>query len=395
MAYEYDKQADPGEGLRLHLNENTAGCSPRVLDALRTLTAHDLAFYPDYAAVNRDCARFLGVSENQLLLTNGLDEGILAASIAYLQREPPSGVDTPSAERGGERPASAPAETMIDEPAPQQDASANPASAATAAAAGAAEAIIVEPAFGMYADCVDATGGRVITISPLPEFEFPLDDTLAAITSRTRLVFLTSPGNPTGLLIPRDALRAIATRLPAGALLVLDEAYADFTDEHFLDELPRWPNIVIGRTFAKSYGLAAVRIGAMIGAPDVIARLRRSLPPYTINVIAATVLGVALADRAHVDAYRQQVRASRDLLYAACDRWGLHYWRSEANFVLVRVGDSAKAKTIVDQLAARKIFVRDRSNQPGCAGCVRITTGVIEHTQACIAALEEVLCVEA
>jgi histidinol-phosphate aminotransferase len=359
MAYEYDKQADPGEGLRLHLNENTAGCSPRVLDALRTLTAHDLAFYPDYAAVYRDCARFLGIDEDRLLLTNGLDEGLLAASIAYLQREPARQAN------------------------------------AEAAAALAAEAIIVEPAFGMYADCVDATGGRVVTVAPLPDFTFPLDATLAAITPRTRLVFLTSPGNPTGLLIPREALRAIATKLTAGALVVLDEAYADFTDEHFLDELPRWPNIVIGRTFAKSYGLAAVRIGAMIGAPDVIARLRRSLPPYTINVIAATVLGAALADRAHVDGYRQQVTASRTLLYAACDRWGLTYWRSEANFVLVRVGDTQKAKSIVDQLAARKIFVRDRSNQPGCAGCIRITTGIIEHTQACIAALEEVLCVEA
>jgi histidinol-phosphate aminotransferase len=369
MPYEYDKQPDPGEGLRLHLNENTAGCSPRVLEALRALTAQDLAFYPDYAAAYRGCAQFLGIDEDRLLLTNGLDEGLLAASIAYLQR-------TPALARGaGDRVHDGESHGGVD--------------------AGAAEAIIVEPAFGMYADCVAATGGRVITIAPLPEFAFPLDATLAAITPRTRLVFLTSPGNPTGLLIPREALRAIAATLPADAILVLDEAYADFTDEHFLDELPRWPNIVIGRTFAKSYGLAAVRIGAMIGAPDVIARLRRSLPPYTINVIASTVLSAALNDRAYVAWYRQQVEASRALLYAACDRWGLQYWRSEANFVLVRVGDNAKARSIVDQLMTRRIFVRDRSTQPGCAGCIRITTGIIEHTQACIAALEEVLCVEA
>jgi histidinol-phosphate aminotransferase len=377
MSHEYDRQPDPGEGLRLHLNENTAGCSPRVVEALRRLNVCDLAFYPDYAAVNRDCARFLGVTEDRLLLTNGLDEGLLAASIAYLQR--------------------------------------------SSDGSGLAEAIIVEPAFGMYADCVEATGGRVVSVSPLPDFAFPLEATLAAITPRTRLVFLTSPGNPTGLLIPREALRAIAAQLPPGALVVLDEAYADFTDEHFLDELPRWPNIVIGRTFAKSYGLAAVRIGAMIGAADVIARLRRSLPPYSINVMASTVLSAALADQAHVAWYREQVRESRELLYAACDRWGLKYWRSHANFVLVRVGEAAglpapavsasasapnadgnasaeakaKAKEIVDQLAARRVFVRDRSTQPGCAGCIRITTGIVEHTQACIAALEEVLCAEA
>src|SRR5262249_38962940 len=199
MAHEYDKQADPGEGLRLHLNENTAGCSPRVVEALRRLTTHDLAFYPDYTAVNRDCARFLGVSEDRLLLTNGLDEGLLAASIAYLQREP------------------------------ERERESRPGR-------GAPEAIIVEPAFGMYADCAEATGGRVVSVAPLPDFEFPLDATLAAITPATRLVFLTSPGNPTGLLVPRAALRAIATGVPPGALVVLDEAYADFTEEHFLDE---------------------------------------------------------------------------------------------------------------------------------------------------------------
>jgi histidinol-phosphate aminotransferase len=345
---QYDRLPDPGEGLRLHLNENTAGCSPRVIDALQRLTAQDLAFYPDYTAVNRDCARFLGVEEERLLLTNGLDEGLLAACIANLQRD-----------AGG---------------AP-------------------GEAIIVEPAFGMYADVVSATGGVIVTIQPEPDFAFPLDATLAAITPRTRLVFLTSPGNPTGLLIPREALRAIAKNLPAGALLFLDEAYADFTDEHFLDELPQWPNIVIGRTFAKSYGLAAVRIGAVIGAADAIARLRRSLPPYSINVMAATVLSAALNDREYVNWYRQQVERSRALVYDACNRLGLHYWRSHANFVLVRVGDDAPA--IVDALAERKIFVRDRSTQPGCAGCIRITTGVIEHTEACLAALEEVLCARA
>jgi len=345
---QYERLPDPGDGLRLHLNENTAGCSPRVVEALRRLTPHDLAFYPDYTAVHRTTARFLGVEDERLLLVNGLDEGLFAAAIACLQRDP---------------------------------------------LGRASEAIIVEPAFGVYADCVGATGGTIVTVPPEPDFAFPLDAILRAITPRTRLVFLTSPGNPTGLLVPRDALRAIATRLPEAALLFLDEAYADFTDEHFLDELPRWPNVVVGRTFAKSYGLAAVRIGAVVGHADAIARLRRSLPPYSLNVMAATALPAALEDRAFVGWYRLQVEQSRELVYAACDRWGLPYWRSHANFVLVRVGPAAPA--IVDALAERRIFVRDRSTQPGCAGCIRVTTGVVEHTAACLAALEEVLCARA
>ena len=169
------------------------------------------------------------------------------------------------------------------------------------------EAIIVEPAFGMYADCVEATGGRVVTVLPRPDFVFPFEETLAAITPATRLVFLTSPGNPTGVLISHEAVRAVAAALPADAILFLDEAYADFTSQHFLDQLTSAPNVVVGRTFAKAYGLAALRIGAVVGDPAVIARLRRSLPPYSINVAAATALVAALGDRPYLEWYRAQV----------------------------------------------------------------------------------------
>lgn len=361
MTDQYERQPEYGEGLRLHLNENTAGCSPRVLDAMRALTAQDLGFYPDYSPVYRAAAQFFGLDETRLLLTNGLDEGLLAASIAYLQRMPASNAGAESA-----------------------------AAAAAGAHTTAPEAVIVEPAFGMYADCVGAVGGRAHFVAPGPELAFPLEATLAAIGARTRLVFLTNPGNPSGLLIPRDALRAIARQTPADGLVFLDEAYADFTQEHFLDELAAWPNVVVGRTFAKSYGLAGLRAGAVIGSAEVIARLRRSLPPYTLNSVAAAVLPTALDDQAYVDWYRTQVASSRELAYAACERLGVPFWRSHANFVLMRVGPRATA--IVQQMAARGLFLRDRSSDPGCEGCIRLTTGVVEETRAALAALEEILC---
>ena len=212
---------------------------------------------------------------------------------------------------------------------------------------------------------------------------------LAAITPRTRVIYLTSPGNPTGLLVPAAAVHALARALPDG-LVFVDEAYADFTDAHFLGELRGAPNVVVGRTFAKAYGLAALRIGAVVGDEAVIARLRRSLPPYSINVAAAVALEAALGDQAHLDAYRAQVRASKARVYAVCDRLGLGYWPSEANFVLVRVGDRATA--IVEALRQRRIFVRDRSSEPGCAGCIRITAGILAHTEQALAALEDILC---
>ena len=354
MSSQYQREPELGDGLRLHLNENTGGCSPKVIEALRALSPMDAAIYPDYGRVNDVCARHLGVDPSRLLLTNGLDEGILAAAIAFLQRDP-------GAAAGGD--------------------------------AGRPEGLIAEPCFGMYADCIEAVGACIVRVAPPPEtpgdLEFPLDAMLTAITPRTRVVYLTSPGNPSGLLVPTAAVHALARALPDG-LVFVDEAYADFTDAHFLGELPGAPNVVVGRTFAKAYGLAALRIGAVVGDEAVIARLRRSLPPYSINVAAAVALEAALGDQAHLDAYRGQVRASKARVYAVCDRLGLGYWPSEANFVLVRVGDRATA--VVEALRRRRIFVRDRSSEPGCAGCIRITAGILAHTEQALAALEDILC---
>jgi histidinol-phosphate aminotransferase len=109
-------------------------------------------------------------------------------------------------------------------------------------------------------------------------------------------------------------------------------------------------------------------------------------------VCAAAGLRAALADRARVAWYVRQVERSRVLLYELCARLGLTCWISGANFVLLRVGD--RAADVVAKLAARGIFVRNRSGEPGCDGCVRITAGVVEHTERCVAALEEILCAE-
>jgi len=342
---EYLRVPDPGEGLRLHLNENTAGCSPRVLDAIRALGATDASFYPDYTGVQNETAAALGVPPSRLVLLNGLDEGLHLASFAMLK--PVDGAP--------------------------------------------AEAIVVEPAFDMYAACAAAAGGRVVTVSPRPEFDFPTEETIAALTARTRLVFLTNPNNPTGQRIPRAAIEAVAAAAPR-ALVLVDEAYVDFSGETMIDDggLDRCPNVVVGRTFAKAHGLAALRVGALVGREDTLAPIVRLTPPYNLNVCAAVALRAALADADHLRWYQAQVERSKALVYAACDRLGLHCWPSAANFVLIRVGPGAGA--LVAELGRRRVFIRDRSGEPGCAGCVRVTTGVVEHTEACLREMEAVLC---
>jgi histidinol-phosphate aminotransferase len=241
----------------------------------------------------------------------------------------------------------------------------------------------------MYAACAEAAGGRVVRIEPGPNLVFPADAVVSAIGPATRIVYLCSPANPSGLAIEPEAVATVARALPEGAVLFLDEAYVDFARGSFLPLLGQHPNVLVGRTFAKAYGLAALRIGCVVGRPATLSIVRRALPPYSLNVCAIEGMRAALRDEAHREWYRDQVSQSRQLVYAACDRLGLSCWRSEANFVLVRVG--SRCQEVVEALARRDILVRDRSGEPGCDGCLRITAGVVEHTRRCLAALEEVL----
>jgi histidinol-phosphate aminotransferase len=221
-------------------------------------------------------------------------------------------------------------------------------------------------------------------------FQFPLDAVLAAVNDRTRIVWLTNPNNPTGQTIPRDAIVRIA-RAAANALVFVDEAYIDFGGESLVGDpiLPELPHVVVGRTFAKAYGLAGIRAGAVLGHADTIGRLRRVVPPYSINVCAAAALPAAFDDRAFYAWYVGQVAESKALLYRELARRGVEHWTSDANFVLARF--PGRGAAVAAALAARGVHVRDRSRDPGCGDCLRITAGVVEHTRRLLAALEEVL----
>ncbi len=342
----YARPAPTGDSLRLHLNENTAGCSPKVLEALAALSATDVAFYPDYDAVYRETAHYLRVPEDRLLLVNGLDEGILMAALVALQGQRADGVS--------------------------------------------AEYIVVNPAFDMYAITARAVGGAVVNVAPRPDFAFPLQGVLEAITGSTRLAFLTSPNNPTGVRVGNDDIRLVARAVPKGALVFVDEAYHDFCGDTALPLLDECPNVVVGRTFAKAQGLAALRVGALMATPATLAHFKHVTPPYSLNVAAAVALRAAIADTERLRWYVGEVTQSRELMTAFCARHDFETWPSGANFVLARVGDQSAA--LVKFLAARGIVIRDKSGDPGCDGCIRVTTGVVAATEQCVAVMEEFLC---
>jgi len=341
----YQKPPELYEGLRLHQNENTGGCSPRVIEALARLRPDQIGFYPPYAAATDAVSRYLGVPTEAITLVNGLDEGIMAMAVAFLR-----------AAIGG----------------PQL------------------EAIVPEPAFEIFRFDTAVAGGKLVQVMPRSDFSFPLDEVLGAITQNTRVVFVTNPNNPTGVDMPLEAIRTIARRIPPGAVVFVDEAYAEFAGVSFVPELDAFPNVIVGRTFSKAFGLAGLRIGCLVGAPATLDPVRRAVPVYSVNVAAAVAILAALEDLNHLNDYLRQVNESKALLYAACDRLGLSYVESKSNFVLVRAGDRTDA--LVKGAFAKGIYLRDRSTEPGCAGSLRIAAGIVEHTRQAIAAIEEVLC---
>jgi len=341
----YQKPPELYDGLRLHQNENTGGCSPRVLEALARLRPDQIGFYPPYAGATAAVARYLGVPEDRITLANGLDEGIMALAVAYLR--PQAGGFVP-------------------------------------------EAIVPEPAFEIFRFDTAVAGGKLVQVMPRRDFSFPLDEVLAALTERTRVVFLTNPNNPTGVSMPLAAVRTLAGRVPEGAVVFVDEAYAEFAGASFIPELSAHANVIVGRTFSKAFGLAGLRIGCLVGAADTMDPIRRAIPVYSVNVAAAAAIQAALGDLDHLNDYLRQVAESKALLYAACDRLGMSYVKSSSNFVLVCAGERTDA--LVKGAFSRGVYIRDRSTEPGCAGCIRIAAGIVEHTKRCIEVMEEVLC---
>ena len=342
MTDDYDRPWAPPGARRLHLNERTDGCSPRALQAIRDLSAADMAQYPDYDTAVAAAARRFGLSPAEFVLTNGLDEGLHSAATLALRRRADG------------------------------------------------EAIILEPAFDMYGIVTEAVGGRPVRLGPTPDLSPGIEHVRGAITPRTRLIFVNTPMNPTGLEIAADAIYEVAQMAPR-ALVFVDEAYAEFAGTSLLDDRKRLaaaPNIVVGRTLAKAYGLAGLRAGMVAGAADRIAALKAIVPPYSLNAAATAALPMALDDVAYVQSYIEESRRSREILYEACERAGLECWKSAANFVLIRAGEAAPR--LLAAFAARGIAIRDRTAD--IPGCFRVTAGRVEDTRVVTRAIEETLC---
>jgi histidinol-phosphate aminotransferase len=335
--------ARPGaDVVKLSSNENALGASPRALAAIQA-ELERVYRYPDAtsAALRQALAERATLSPDAVLCTNGSDECVFLLCVAFL--------------REGD------------------------------------EAVMAEGTFISYMMRTLEMGARPVRV-PLRNNTHDLPAMAAAVTPRTRLLFICSPNNPTGTTVGHDEVLALLEQVPEDVLVVLDEAYYEYiTRPDYADLLPHLrqgrQNVILLRTFAKIYGLAGLRLGYAYGHPQVIGYLHRARPVFNVNALAQAAGLAALQDDEHVERSRAHAAECRAFFARELAALGLQPIPGETNFVAVRVGDDA---AVTEQLHAHGFTVTPLTGW-GVPGAIRISFGTTEQNERFIAALASVL----
>jgi histidinol-phosphate aminotransferase len=327
--------------IKLASNENPFGPSPLALAAMQKALA-GVNLYPDGNAfyLKQKLAAKLGVEPAHLILGNGSNEIIEFAGHALL---------VPGA-----------------------------------------DVVVSQYCFAVYPIVTKLFGANLVTV-PARNYGHDLAAMLRAITPRTRIVFVANPNNPTGTLAPREEVIRFVNDVPDDVLLVMDEAYVDFLDDPLdlvsLVRLGARPNLILMRTFSKIYGLAGLRIGYGIAAPELIAALEKIRQPFNANLLAQTAAIAALDDEAHLRRTLKNNASGLKFFIRAFRRLKLEYVPSFANFILVRVGAGSQ---VFDAMQKQGVIVRPMGGYQ-LPEWIRITIGTAKENKLCLAALEKSL----
>jgi histidinol-phosphate aminotransferase len=330
----YEAPAEGRSGkLRLDFNENTTGCSPAVRRALVNLTAKSIAMYPEYQAPTLRLARYFRVSPEELLLTNGGDDALRVFFDTFVE-----------------------AGSSI---------------------------LICEPTFPMYRFYAEIYGARISVLRYGSEMEFPLEDAIAALRRKPRVLFLANPNNPTGTLLRQEELRKLL-KAATHTAVVIDEAYAEFSGFSVVPWIRKYPQLFVARTFSKVAGLAALRLGAVIACRKSLALVRRAMPPFPVNLAALVAAEAAVADRATLRGYVNEVKRLRAWFAAELEKHDVKTYPSAGNFLLANFGPGGPR--LFQKLEKQGILVRDRSKEMR-PGFVRITIGTSSEMRRLLKAI--------
>ena len=331
--------ADATSIIKLASNENPLGPSPKALEAMRH-ALENAHLYPDGGGyyLREALATKLGVKRENIILGSGSNEVLEFLGHAFLNRDD--------------------------------------------------EVITSEHAFIAYKLIAAVFGARTIEV-PSPDLHHHLDAMLAAITPRTRLIFIANPNNPTGSLLTQGEIDAFVAALPENIVVAFDEAYFEYVDQppDTLRFVRERRNVIVLRTFSKIQGLASLRIGYGIAHPELIQVLQKTRQPFNVNGLGQAAALAGLEDDKHQRQTKRITDEGRAFLQAEFAAMKLEFVPSAANFVLVKVGDGA---AVFKQLLQRRIIVRALKGYD-LAEWIRISVGTMEQNRACIAALKEVL----
>lgn len=325
--------------MRLDFNENPIGCSPKVRRALGKLSAAEICSYPEQETVRRKIATHFAVRTGELLLTNGTDEALHLIVSTFVEPD--------------------------------------------------ASVLIVEPTYAMYRFYSELAAARVLAPRYSAEIQFPWDEITKLLSEKTpRVFFLPNPNSPTGNLLSAAEIRRILDAATQ-TMVVIDEAYFEFSGVTVIPWIRRHANLIVTRTFSKTAGLAGLRLGCIFVNRDLAAVMRKSQSPYPVNVAALAAAEAAMRDRAFIARTVREVKAARGQLERGLVRLGIRYFPSGGNFILVYFGD--RAKKIVAALDRKGILLRDRSSDFAGAGYVRITVGTPAQIARLLRVLEALL----
>lgn len=329
--------------IKLASNENPLGPSPEAVQAIIE-TSEKVHFYPDGSCyyLKEALATKLRVSQENLIIGNGADELIKIIAETYI----------------------------------------NPGD----------EIIVAATTFSQYEFAAQVMDGRAIKV-PCRNFRHDLKAMAAALTPRTRVVFICNPNNPTGTIVGHNAVESFLKQIPPTVVVVLDEAYADYvTAEQYPDSLAlirkNRANIIVMRTFSKIYGLAGLRVGYGIAVPEIIKDLNRVRSPFNVNLVAQRAAVAALLDDDHVVKSRNVNKEGKAYLYQQFEALGLKYVPTEANFIFVDV--QRNSREVFKQLLQKGVIVRT-GDIFGHDNFIRVTIGTLRQNESFIKALTEVI----
>jgi len=253
------------------------------------------------------------------------------------------------------------------------------------------EAVLPQPSFLFYEVMIRCSGAIPVEVPLIDNFT-DLDGMLDRIGPQTRLVFLTNPHNPTGTLIAKEALDDFVTALPENVVLILDEAYIEFVRApscpSSMDYLDSGKMVVGLRTFSKAYGLAGLRIGYGLMPSYLAELLNRVRQPFNVNSLAQAAAVAALEDEGFLKDTVNLVSAELDFIYDALDNVGIEYWKSQANFLMIKVGKDANE--VFEDLLKQGIIVRSMTSY-GYPDCIRVTVGLHDENVRLLEVLPGVL----